>query len=96
MGGKSLAGVGFGPKPTPDPNFTKIGLGHRTGPYIRSLHFLTSGLLNCMKRQSQYLFDVVADKSNLHLAYSALPVRDESLGCAESGEQSPLTALKPP
>ena len=52
--------------------------------------------LNSMKRQSQYLFDVVADKSNLHLAYSALPVRDESLGCAESGEQSHFTALKRP
>ena len=51
MGGKSLAGVGFGPKPTPDPNFTKIGLGHRTGPYIRSLHFLTSGLLNWQKSE---------------------------------------------
>ena len=45
-GGKNLAGAVFRPKPTPDPNFTKIGLGHRTGPYIRSLHFLTSGLLS--------------------------------------------------
>ena len=45
MGGKRVAGVVFGPKPTPDPNFIKIGVGHRTRPYIRLLHFLTSGLL---------------------------------------------------
>ena len=42
MGGKSPAGVGFGPKPTPDPNFIKIGVGGRTGV----LHSLIFGLLN--------------------------------------------------
>ena len=41
MGGKTVAGVVFGPKPTPDPNFIKIGVGGRTGV----LHFLIFGLL---------------------------------------------------
>ena len=41
MGGKRVAGVVFGPKPTPDPNFIKIGVGGRTGV----LHFLIFGLL---------------------------------------------------
>ena len=40
-GGKTLAGAVFRPKPTPDPNFTKIGLGHRT----LVLHLLIFGLL---------------------------------------------------
>ena len=30
MGGKKVGGVVFVPKPPPDPNFIKIGLGHRT------------------------------------------------------------------
>ena len=46
MGGKWVAGVVFRPKPPPEPNFTKIGPGHRTGPYIRLLHFLVFGLLS--------------------------------------------------
>ena len=37
--------VGFGPKPTSGPNFTKIGVGRRTWPYIRLLLFLISVLL---------------------------------------------------
>ena len=45
MGGKWVVGVVFRPKPPPEPIFTKIGLGHRTGPYIRLLHFLVFGLL---------------------------------------------------
>ena len=41
MGGKWVVGVVFRPKPPPEPNFTKIGLGHRT----LVLHFLIFGLL---------------------------------------------------
>ena len=41
MGGKTVAGVVFGPKPTTDLNFIKIGVGDRTGV----LHFLIFGLL---------------------------------------------------
>ena len=41
MGGKKVGGVVFGPKPPPDPNFIKIGLGHRT----LVLHLLIFGLL---------------------------------------------------
>ena len=44
MGGKRVAGVVFGPKPTPDPNFIKIGVGGRTGV----LHFLIFGLLRVL------------------------------------------------
>ena len=42
MGGKKVGGVVFGPKPPPDPNFIKIGLGHRT----LVLHLLIVGLLS--------------------------------------------------
>ena len=37
--------VTFGSKPTTEPIFTKIGLGGRTGPYIRIRRFLMDGLL---------------------------------------------------
>ena len=54
MGGKRVAGVVFGPKPTPDPNFIKIGVGGRTGV----LHFLIFGLLkvpgDCQRRLMHY------------------------------------------
>ena len=50
MGGKWVVGVVFRPKPLPEPNFTKIGLGHRT----LVLHFLIFGLLN------MYVNDVLA------------------------------------
>ena len=51
MGGKRVAGVVFGPKPTPDPNFIKIGVGGRTGV----LHFLIFGLLMFWSARSNVL-----------------------------------------
>ena len=42
MGKKKVGGVVFVPKPPPDPNFIKIGLGHRT----LVLHLLIFGLLS--------------------------------------------------
>ena len=45
MGGKWVVGVVFRPKPPPDANFIKIGLGHRT----LVLHFLIFGLLRVMR-----------------------------------------------
>ena len=42
MGEKKVGGVVFGPKPPPDANFIKIGLGHRT----LVLHLLIFVLLN--------------------------------------------------
>ena len=48
--------VTFGSKPTTEPIFTKIGLGGRTGPYIRIRRFLMDGLLKSIRiRPQQFL-----------------------------------------
>ena len=52
LGSKSknfLSGAGFGPKPTSGPNFIKIGVGDRTGPYIRVSRSLIYGLFKTTK-----------------------------------------------
>ena len=55
--------VGFGLKPTPGPNFIKIGVGVRTGLYIRMSRSLVDGLLITFAR-----LQLEQDKF-LHISY---------------------------
>ena len=46
-----------------------------------------------MLKSAEYLFHVVVDIGDFHLAYSALPTGDEPLSGVESREEPHLAAL---